>query len=341
MSNDQLFIIIGSLTILMIFIILVFVLILTINNDSENESNSQENSINNITNTMNVEINTNNSTRNNSCRNDSDCSNNTICDFSSQTCVSLPAVGEACTKYSERCPSGTTCNKSKIIDILENDLYPDLEYSVIDIIELNLENIVEKILLLNNGDIVLDKNHSLKFIKSNIPMRYLIRFENHIYGISSGLQGEHFDSNSPGLLYKLNSREASLRWTWTLQEWAPKNIIHVSNTYDFNYLWLQDNTYKGYLYKYIFPKQASLQEEIQLQQRFRNYGNNIESYIEFSPKEKESVLYPSQLKIENVCYSIILTDESIFNIDLKDVNKFCLIRVINHKPVYVTKKLCL
>lgn len=334
MSN-QLFIIIGSLTILMIFIIIVFVLILTINNDSKNKSNSQENSLNTIN------IIDSNTTENNSCQNDSDCSKNLICDFSVKTCVPLPAVGESCTKYSERCPSGTSCTKSKVIDILENDLYPDLEYSIIDILEFNLNNIIEKILLLNNGDIILDKNNSLKFIKSNIPMRYLIRFENHIYGISSGFQGGHFDSNDPGLLYKLNSREASLKWTWTLQEWAPKNIIHISNTYDFNYLWLQDNTYKGYLYKYIFPKQASLQEEIQLQQRFRNYGNNIESYVEFSPGEKEAILYPTQLKIENVFYSIILPDESIFNIDLKDINKFCLIRVINKKPVYVTKKLCL
>lgn len=291
-------------------------------------------------------------------------------------CTAVPKTGEICTPMENVCGAGDVCNRSEVINTFGDNLYPEITESIIDLTQIvsnyrdqdeilgemsksysydhrHPRDLGEVILLLQGGGFILSNKGRLKFVQSDIAMKKIISVRGNVYGISSGIAIASSDIEVPeeGILYRLKDEyRCSLKWRWEIQEWAPTNIIHLSVTNNQKYLWVQhmpvlnQSTSKGYLYGVEINEGAiSLVLEQKSDMRdyaIRNYGNNMESYIQFSPKTGNATLYPRKLVLNDVFYGSLLLDGSLFKIGKDEKTKLKLTKMINSVGVYITNRLC-
>lgn len=309
------------------------------------------------------------------CINSSQCISGSLCDINIDStqveegvCRPIPKTGQMCTPNANLCQEGDICSRSIVLDSFGNNLYPQVKESIIDLTQIiplkenhnynssykHKKDDIIVILLLEDGNFISDKNRRLKFIESEVAMKWIIGFDNDLYGVSSGNVTNNVSvTPDAGLLYKLtNINSGSFIWRWELQTWAPSNITHLSSTTKGQYLWLQSlpiqNTSETQGFLYRTPTQGEKDDGVLnpvLEQTttltgLRNYGNTPLSYIEFSPETCKATLFPRRLPLNNVCYGSILPDGSLFKIGEKENNKLALTRVINKSGVYITHRLC-
>ena len=319
------------------------------------------------------------------CRSDSDCPDGQLCDKYPHAingiCVAIPSTGEKCTPFSNRCASGDTCAISIVEDALGNNLYPQVNYSVEDFAQIELfeyrhsckknsyrhhkklccykerhpckENKEKNInnlfiLLLQDGNFIVDRFGQLKLFQSELHMERIVTFGNQLFAVTSPRNNQE-----AGLLYRLSSSSLNsdtvLTWSWELQEWAPENIIHLSATNDSDYVWIQsfqiENTGNTIGRLYQIPEDNSEEQpelvlEVELKNVIRNYGNNSENYIEFNPTTCQGTLFPLGVPIDNICYGSILPGGNIFSINESQKERLKITRVKQEGGIYITNRLC-
>lgn len=284
------------------------------------------------------------------CFNDKQCGNGKTCNKypgqSEGICLETPPIGEMCLPGSNTCGSGATCGISKVVDAMGNNLYPQVNYSIIDLVDMNDNSrqlAGEVILLLDNRSFIIDRDNRLKLIQSDIAMIRIIQFAGYLYGV-----GE--DERLYRLSLGCNKGPKNGVLNWNLMSWAPKQIVHVSSTFNNEYLWIQtrlvegDSESQGWLYKArddvngipVDPELIEKQRVIGI----RNYGNSANAFIQFDPEYCTATIFPQGKPLGDVCYGNIVPNGGTFNITRKNKNKFFVTRSLNGAGVYITHRLC-
>ena len=308
---------ISSLFIFLIFLIIIFalfLLIIFINNDDTDDTKNDGSG-----------------TQGETCTSNFDCEKGLVCQNYKNilTCQKPPSLGEICQNY---CGEGF-CSNAVLKNALGKNLYPNVTISIQDatVIQTDFSFIV--VLLLQNGDFIVDINGSLTFITSTVQMDTITFFKGNLYGISKGL------------LYKINNfSDNAIKWGWTLQEWAPTDLIFLSTTINQDYLWLQQqiinnlSNFNGYLYQ-----DENFLIENEIIEGYRNYGNSPNNYIQFSGGN--GFIEPDNTLLNNIYYGILLPSPTSNSLQPEIINlteglNYRKVYNFNGSPVFLTQKLC-
>lgn len=157
-------------------------------------------------------------------------------------------------------------------------------------------------------------------VSNNISLVRITSFNGYLYGLENN-----------GKLYNLpNTHFPSLNWIWNLAEWAPKDIEHLSSTYDSNNLWIQTiNT--GYLYN----GPNALVSQYNYVNKRRVYGRNVSNYIDIDPVRYTAQVYPSNKIVTEVYDGALSYYDEVVAIHPKDMTQYRRIAVVNWKPYYI------
>ena len=196
------------------------------------------------------------------------------------------ANSQSCESDCSRCPSGEICQGSAVI---LNGLkkYQFGRHKIIDVLELTTLMSIDGSgplgapvwILLEDGSIMQDINDNFTTILSNIHPDRLFMISKTVVGATSNgtmywLKGNNFANiRSGGTL------------NWNVARWAPTGIVHVSNTLDYEWLWIQSHSgsgSKGYLYSVSGEPSLSKTENMN-GRTFRIYGDSVSAYTDVNP----------------------------------------------------------
>lgn len=181
---------------------------------------------------------------------------------------------------------------------------------------------VYNVFLLENTDIVLqhiDTKEKNK-IGNNIPLQNIVSYNGYLYGLGTD-----------NALYMLpTSYFTTNYWIWKPVKWAPVDIIHMSTTQDFQYLWLQTNE-EGYLY------QNNKLVKQELAPYIRVYGSDINNYLEYDAKTSSIYIYPSRQVIQNVVGGAMDYYNSVTTLSKSQASNFRKVVIVNWQPFFIRK----
>lgn len=181
---------------------------------------------------------------------------------------------------------------------------------------------VYNVFLLENTDIILQHtdNKEKNKVGNNVPLQSLVSHNGYLYGLGTD-----------NALYMLpTSYFTTNYWIWKPVKWAPADIIHMSTTQDFQYLWLQTNE-EGYLYK----NNKLVKQE--LAPYIRVYGSDINNYLEYDPKTFSIQVYPSQQIIQNVVGGAMDYYNSVITLSKSQASMFRKVVIVDWHPFFIRK----
>lgn len=182
----------------------------------------------------------------------------------------------------------------------------------------------ETLFLLDNGNIICDKNTVRRKIINNVILERILTFNGYIHGLG-------FDKK----LYSLsNDYYCKKSWIWTLVRWAPDNISWISSTYDSSYLWLQIMN-KGILYDISGSvKETKTYDNSNIR---RIYGKDIIHYVEIDKMNKTLINYFTNEILDNIFDAVLSYNDKIFVVRDDEEHLYKSIRIVNWKPYYIRK----
>jgi hypothetical protein len=162
-------------------------------------------------------------------------------------------------------------------------------------------------------------------ISSSIAIEKMEKHGTHIYALSKGslyiLQQETYDRD---------------RWEWTVSEWAPSNIVHMSSTLDGRHIWIQTDEGKGSLYDidHNIIHTSTLPPNT-----LRRYGYTYQSYVDI---DVESCISTTSIidiheRHNDVCWGALTYGDDLISIGKQDIDEFKDIRFINWEPRYLLR----
>lgn len=177
------------------------------------------------------------------------------------------------------------------------------------------------IFLLENGEIICEVEGKKRYkITNNIKLNRITTFGGYLYG-----------TNIEGRLYSLpNNYFFTSSWNWSVVNWAPIKIIHLSTTHDTSHLWVQ--TYnKGFLYN----ENGSLVTEILYKGKKRVYGKDLNYYIDIDQDKYTATLNPGSTVINNVYDAALSYYNEVVAIDPSEKDLYRGIKIVNWRPYYI------
>ena len=292
-----------------------------INNKYRNEVSSSDDEINSNCDRLDMpfDVRSQNSDNNNSDNNNNNINENDT----NGTNVSIP--------YNEK--NGIYYCRNNKIDIISNTE----SSKVIDICTYSTNTVF----LLENTDITIensnndksenDKSKNDKGSEKNVIKRYkkknnvklckITTFYGYLYGL-----GEN------GYLYILqNISFESTDWLWQKIEWSVNNIIHISATYNGEYLWTQTSDNIGYLY----DKPNNVMEKLENVYDKRVYGRDEKNYVEINEIKHTAIIRPSNYKIDNIYDAALSYYNELVTINIDEKEKYKKVVIINWKLYYL------
>jgi len=213
------------------------------------------------------------------------------------------------------------CRNNKI-DIISNTE----SSKVIDICTYSTSTVF----LLENTDITIENSNDVKNEnkiikrykkKNNIKLNRITTFHGYIYGLGAN-----------GYLYILqNISFESANWLWEKIEWSVNNIIHISSTYNGEYLWVQAENNIGYLYdepNNIIEKVIDVFDK-------RVYGRDVKNYVDINENKHTAIITPSKYKIDNIYDAALTYYNELVAINIDEKEKYKKVVIINWKLYYL------
>lgn len=155
---------------------------------------------------------------------------------------------------------------------------------------------------------------------SNIRLIRITTFSGYMYGVGHDNR-----------LYTLpNSYFLSTNWVWSIVNWAPTNITHISSTYNSSHLWIQTAD-KGILYN--APGTVQLEEIRQITRRV--YGRDVEHYMDIDPTKFTAVIQPGGRLINNVYDGALSYYDEIVAIQPSERHLYRRITIVDWNPYYI------
>ena len=287
-----------------------------INNKYRNEMSSSDDEINSNCDRLDMpfDVRSQNSDNDNNDNNNNNINNTNEND----TNVSIP--------YNEK--NGIYYCRNNKIDIISNTE----SSKVIDICTYSTNTVF----LLENTDITIensnnDKRENDKGSEKNVIKRYkkknnvklckITTFYGYLYGL-----GEN------GYLYILqNISFESTDWLWQKIEWSVNNIIHISATYNGEYLWTQTDDNIGYLY----DKPNNVMEKLENVYDKRVYGRDEKNYVEINEIKHTAIIRPGNYKIDNIYDAALSYYNELVTINIDEKEKYKKVVIINWKLYYL------
>jgi len=184
---------------------------------------------------------------------------------------------------------------------------------------------IENLFLIKDSHIIcehIDKK-TIRKISNNRILTNIIYFSGNVYG-----------KDKKGQLYILSTKHyESFYWIWEPVDWVPKNIQHLSVTLDQKYLFIQ--TFDK---SYLFNDKHSKPEIIKTNHR-RIYGKNKNTYLEIDNHDHCHIIIDDvNIKtIRNIISGVIDCYDNINLLSRSDLDKYCDIKILNHKYYYIEK----
>lgn len=203
----------------------------------------------------------------------------------------------------------------------KNETISDVSHSpVIDVCSYSNATVF----LLDDGNIICEINSSETKQRhktfNNIRLSKITSFNGYLYGIG-------VDKN----LYTLpNNLFPTTNWIWTLAEWAPKCIEHISSTHDSTHLWMQTLA-SGYLYS--SPNKIVLETSHSGLRRV--YGRNIDHYIDINPVKYTATIYPGKTVFHNIYDGALSYYDEVIAIHPSESSEYKGISIVNWRPYYI------
>jgi hypothetical protein len=174
--------------------------------------------------------------------------------------------------------------------------------------------------LLKDGNIICERNNNRNIITNNVILIKITSFNGYLYGLE--------EDNK---LYMLsNDMLFSNKWMWNKVNWVPKNIKHISSTYDTKYLWIQTED-TGYLYDDV----DHLIFDCYDYKLKRVYGRDVDNYIEIDKNKNIAIVTPGNYIIENIHDAVLSYYNEVVSINLSEINIYRGITVVNWRPYFI------
>jgi len=176
------------------------------------------------------------------------------------------------------------------------------------------------IFLLNNGNIICERENNKKKMTNNIILIRITSFNGYLYALGKDK-----------LLYILpNDLFFSDIWIWNPIDWTPSEIIHISSTYNSEFLWIQTLD-TGYLYDDI----DHLILECNNYKLKRVYGRNNETYIEIDNDKHTATIYPGKKIVENIYDATLSYYDDLMPIKMNERNTYRGVTIVNWNPYFI------
>lgn len=154
----------------------------------------------------------------------------------------------------------------------------------------------------------------------NVHLNRITSFSGYLYGVGDDHR-----------LYTLpNSYFTTTNWIWSVVDWAPNNITHISSTYNSSHLWIQTNE-KGILYN---TPGTPTSEEIRYTTR-RVYGRDVDHYIDIDPNKFTAVIQPGGALVNNVYDGALSYYDEVVAIHPSERHQYRRITIVNWNPYYI------
>ena len=182
------------------------------------------------------------------------------------------------------------------------------------------------IYLLNNSNIICENENGRWRATNNIKLQRIVSYDGYIYGVSE-----------TRTLYKLsNDNFTHDRWSWTVVDWAPYNIMHICTTLDSKALWIQAReteraSVRGFLYSatgVVFHDVGDIK---------RIYGRDTEHYLDLNPNNNTAVLYPGTTSVNNVYDAGLSYYNEVMSISPSEKQLYRGITIVDWKPYYIRR----
>ncbi len=282
-----------------------------------------------------------------SCNSDDDCvsrnCSNKTCVSSANNLVSNNLLVNnlisnnliACSNNND-CPQGS-CQNSAIFGI-NNDgsVFATNMSTNVQIIDVIAEGPNNTIVLLVDGNIIRYMNGSSEVIKNNIKLQqlaFLGRIEDNtlqVYGLSNGT------------VYQLDVENSTpTNWQWTVAEFAPPNVTHISNSHDGQTLWIQatvGNQQIGRLYRISTGDPQLVIETVLSADTKRVYGPNGDTFIDVSLSRV--VIQPQNIVVADYHKGVILVDGRTIRISKNLSTTVTEVKVVNGTPFVIVGRVC-
>ena len=276
------------------------------------------------------------------CNSDSDCasgncSNNTCVSTANNLLVNNLVSNNLipCSNNSD-CPQGF-CQNSAIFGI-NNDgsVFATNMSTNVKIIDVIAEGPNNTIVLLVDGNIIRYMNGSSEVIKNNIKLQqlaFLGRIEDNtlqVYGLSNGT------------VYQLDVENSTpTNWQWTVAEFAPPNVTHISNSHDGQTLWIQatvGNQQIGRLYRISTGDPQLVIETVLSADTKRVYGPNGDTFIDVSLSRV--VIQPQNIVVADYHKGVILVDGRTIRISKNLSTTVTEVKVVNGNHFVIVGRVC-
>jgi hypothetical protein len=178
--------------------------------------------------------------------------------------------------------------------------------------------------LLEEGNIMCeikssDTKHRYK-TSNNIRLTRITSFSGYLHGVGVD-----------NLLYTLpNDLFSTTNWIWVLTEWAPKEIEHISSTYDSKHIWIQTSGI-GYLYN----SPGVVVVKAQCSGIKRVYGRDIDHYIDINPVKHTATIYPGETFVPDVYDGALSYYDELVAIRPSESSDYKSISIVNWRPYYI------
>jgi hypothetical protein len=177
------------------------------------------------------------------------------------------------------------------------------------------------IFLLEDGKIICETHRKERRYRvvNNVHLIKITSFDGYIYGMGSDRK-----------LYTLpNNFFPTTNWVWSLVEWAPIYIQHISSTYDTSHLWIQTQTI-GYLYN-----SKQLISNLPYTNSKRIYGRDVNHYIDIDTSRHTARIHHNNSIVPNVYDGVLSYYDELIAIHPSERNTYRGITIVNWHPYYI------
>lgn len=179
--------------------------------------------------------------------------------------------------------------------------------------------------LLDDGNIIceINENSDRRYRTSNnIKLRKITSFNGYLYGVSVDK-----------ILYTLPNAyfaDHNNNWIWSIVNWAPRDIKHISSTHDGSHIWIQTNS-TGYLYN----NPNVIIDKIPYHDGKRVYGRDNKHYIDIKASDNNAYVFPGNNLHHNIYDAALSYYDEVIAIHPSEKSEYRSIVIVNWHPYYI------